>query len=101
MLDLDLPSGSTIHADRAYNDYKEEDSLHEAANIILQPQRKSNSKRPLALCKEFVSKPIRQRVETAFSQITKLFPKHIHAVTAQGFALKVICFLLAYSFQCL
>lgn len=100
-LDLDLPEGSRIHADRAYNDYGEEDLLLETAGIALQPQRKKNSKRPLALCREFVFKPVRQQVEIAFSQITNLFPKHIHAVTGDGFALKVICFLLAYSFQCL
>ncbi len=97
--DLDLPAGSLIHADRAYTDYAEEDLLQEAAAIILQPQRKKNSKRPLPLYKEFLFKPVRQQVEIAFSQITKLFPKHIHAVTAQGFAIKVICFLLVYSFQ--
>jgi hypothetical protein len=99
--DLDLPSGSLIHADRAYNDYSEEDLLLEAAGITLQPQRKKNSKRPLALCKEFLFKPVRQCIETAFSQITNLFPKHIHAVTAEGFVLKVVCFLLAYSLHCL
>jgi hypothetical protein len=79
--------------------------LQQAAAITLQPQRArrapENSKRPLALCREFLFKPTRQRIETAFSQVTKLFPKHIHAVTANGFVLKVICFLLAYSFQCL
>jgi hypothetical protein len=100
-LDLDLPAGSLIHADRAYTDYREEDLLLCAGQFLLQPQRKKNSKRPLALCKEFLFKPVRQQVEIAFSQITKLFPKHIHAVTANGFALKVVCFLLAYSFQCL
>ena len=100
-LDLDLPCGSLVHADGAYNDYREEDLLAETAGITLQPQRKRNSKRPLAACKEFLFKPIRQQVEIAFSQITNLFPRHIHAVTADGFVLKVVCFLLAYSFQCL
>ena len=99
--DLDLPVGSVLHADRAYNDYGEEDLLLEAAGITLQPQRKKNSRRPLALCKEFMFKPVRQHVEIAFSQITNLFAKHIHAVTTHGLVLKVICFLLAYSFQCL
>ena len=99
--DLDLPAGSLIHADRAYNDYREEDLLQEAGAITLQPQRKKNSKRPLPLCLEFLFKPVRQYVEIAFSQITNLFPRHIHAVTADGFALKVVCFLLAYSLRCL
>ena len=99
--DLDLPVGSRIHADRAYNDYGEEDLLLEAAGIVLQPQRKKNSKRPLPLCQEFLFKPVRQQVEIAFSQITNLFPRHIHAVTPDGFVLKVVCFLLAYSLRCL
>lgn len=101
LLDLDLPVGSTLHADRAYNDYAEEDWLAAAAQINLQPLRKKNSKRPLPAWLEFLSKPVRQRIETAFSQVTNFFPKHIHAVTAQGFVLKVVCFLLAYSIQCL
>jgi hypothetical protein len=36
-------------------------------------------------------------VETAGSLIERLLPKHIHAVTSQGFELKVILFVLAYS----
>lgn len=99
--DLDLPEGSLLVADRAYTDYGEEDLLSDAAGLTLQPQRKKNSKRPLAVCREFVLKPVRQQIETAFSQITLRFPKHIHAVTAKGFALKVVCFLLTYSIQCL
>jgi hypothetical protein len=98
--DLDLPQGSILYADRAYNDYGFEDLLHEAG-IILQAQRKKNSTRPLSLCREFIGRPVRQRIETTFSQVTLRFPKHIHAVTAQGFVLKIICFLLAYSFQSL
>jgi len=99
--DLDLPCHSLLLGDGAYNDYKEEDLLHDAAHIWLQPQRKKNSKRPLSACREFLFKPTRQRIETTFSQVTRLFPKHIQAVTANGFMLKIICFLLAYSFQCL
>jgi len=98
---LDLPVGALIHADRAYTDYAEEDLLQAAGGLTLQPQRKKNAKRLLPLCKEFVSKPIRQRIETSFSQLTNLFPKHIHAVTARGFVLKIICFLLAFAIQCL
>jgi hypothetical protein len=105
LLNLDLPAGSTLLGDRAYNDYyndyEEEDWLQAAGEVTLQPQRKKNSKRPLPTWLEFLGKPVRQRIETSFSQITSLFPKHIHAVTPQGFVLKVICFLLAFSIQCL
>jgi len=93
--DCDLPEDATIHGDRAYTDYQEEDLLQQAGKITLQPQRKKNSKRPLPLCLEFLGKPLRQRVETTFSQIEALLPRHIHAVTEKGFVLKTICFLLA------
>jgi hypothetical protein len=54
-LDLDLPAGSLIHADRAYTDYSEEDLLSDAAGIVLQPQRMKNSKRP---CLGVASSPL-------------------------------------------
>lgn len=98
--DLDLPAEAVIHADRAYTDYPEEDLLQEAGQIILRPQRKKNSQRPLPVlpvCLEFLGKPVRQRVETTFSQIEALLPRHIHAVTQKGFVLKTICFLLVTS----
>jgi hypothetical protein len=101
LLALDLPRGATVHGDRAYTDYQEEDLLQEAGQITLQPQRKRNAKRVLPPWLEFLAKPVRQRVETTFSQVTSLFPKHINAVTPQGFILKVTCFLLAFAFHCL
>jgi hypothetical protein len=100
-LNLDLPAGSVIHADKGYNDYGEEDLLWHAGELLLKPLRKSNSKRAMPPWVEFVSKPVRQQVETAISQITALFPKHIHAVTAQGLQLKLMCFVLAYAISCL
>lgn len=95
--DLNLPPEAVLHGDRAYTDYQEEDLLHQAAGVVLRSQRKKNSKRPLPLCLEFLGKPVRQRVETTFSQLEALLPHHIHAVTPQGFVLKIICFLLTVS----
>ena len=43
----------------------------------------------------FLFKPVRQQIEIAFRQITRLFPRHIHAVTAKGFVLKIICLRLS------
>ena len=86
---------------RAYTDYQQEDLLQEAGAVTLQPQRKRNAKRVLPLCLEFLSKPVRQRVETSFSQVTSRFPRHINAVTAKGFVLKVTCFLIAFALHCL
>jgi hypothetical protein len=36
-------------------------------------------------------------VETVFSQLTSLFPKHIHAVTLAGFLLKLALFIFAFT----
>jgi transposase len=98
---LDLSAGSTIHADKGYTDYQEEDLLQEAGGIKLLSQRKRNAKRQRPLWEEFVSSPLRKRVETTFSRLTNWFPRHIHAVTRRGFMLKLVCFLVAFSMDCL
>ncbi len=99
-LELDLPEGSIICADKAYTDYEYEDLLEEVG-LHLKAQRKENSKRQMPMWEEFLGKPIRQYIETVFSQLTNFFPKKIHAVTPRGFELKIVCFLLALSIQCL
>jgi hypothetical protein len=45
----------------------------------------------------FLKEVYRKRIETTFSGITAYFPKKIHAVTAQGFILKLILFTFAYT----
>src|SRR5215471_18158086 len=42
----------------------------------------------------------RKMIETAGSLIEQMLPKSIHAVTPQGFELKVALFLVAYSLSC-
>jgi IS5 family transposase len=46
-LDLELPEGATIHADKGYTDYHYEDLLEEVG-VKLLSQRKKRSKRPSA-----------------------------------------------------
>ena len=41
-----------------------------------------------------------KRIETAGSLIEQMLPKSIHAVTPQGFELKVALFVVAYSLNC-
>src|SRR5256712_9830105 len=93
----ELPDGSIIYADKAYNDYEIEDLLKEVDHIQLIPIRKKNSKRALPLYISFVHCYHRKRVETAGSLIAQLLPKSIHAVTSQGFELKVALFVIASS----
>ena len=97
--DFDLPSGSTVYADKIYNDYLVEDCLLEDGNINFSPFRKSNSKRPDPPWIRFLQHHYRKIVETSGSLVERLLPKHIHATNAAGFELKVILFVLALSFD--
>jgi len=58
----------------------------------------ATSKPPNAI--SFVQSYHRKRVETAGSLIEQLLPKSIHAVTSQGFELKVALFVIASSLNC-
>ncbi len=40
---------------------------------------------------------MRKRIEMAFSQLTALFPRHIHATSFRGFLLKVSWFVIAFA----
>jgi hypothetical protein len=94
--DWDVPIGSWLTGDKAYNDYTVEDILHEAGRELL-PLRKKNSLRPLPPYFQYLQASVRKIVETTGSLIERLLPKSIHAVTARGFELKVALFVLACS----
>jgi DDE family transposase len=98
---LDVPEGSHIYADKAYNNYEMEDVLLEAAEIHLSPIRKKDSKRTLPPYMEYVQHYYRKRIETVGSLLERMLPKTMHAVTAAGFELKVFLLVLAYSINCL
>ena len=91
---FDLPPGSVVYADKAYCDYGIEDAL-KAADIHLKPLRKKNSKRQYPPWEVYLQHAYRKRVETSNSLIEQLLPKSIHAVTAEGFELKVFLFIIA------
>ena len=93
---FELPTGSTVYADSACTHYAGEDVMKEAG-IWLQPIRKKNSKRPVPPYVAYLQSRGRKIVETTGSLIERLLPKSIHAVTAQGFELKVMLFVLAVS----
>lgn len=97
---FDLPAGAKIIGDKAFNHYQIEDDLAGVA-IQLAPLRKKNSKRAISGCETYLRSIDRKYVETVGSLITRRFPKSIHAVTAAGFELKILLFVLAYSIDCL
>jgi hypothetical protein len=99
-LAFNLPHGSVVFGDKAYSNYTHEDNLKKTKNIDLEPLRKSNSRRMRDTGDEMIIKRKRKPIETLFSSITRLLPKHIHAVTAKGFFKKIFCFVLAHCMSC-
>ena len=89
----ELPPEASVYGDSAYTDYKIEDDLFLKQLILLKIQRKSNSKRKDT--KQAVQEKLkmRKRVETTISDIKKMFPRTIHAVTLNGFLIKLILFV--------
>lgn len=94
--DFELPPGAEVYADKAFNDYRVEDDLAEVG-IKLLPIRKKNSHRPYPPWVAAWVSAHRKVVETAGSLINRCLPKSIHAVTAAGFEMKVVLFVLGLS----
>jgi hypothetical protein len=98
---FDVPEGSQVYADTAYNDHAMEDVLLESAHIQLYPIRKKHSTRTLPPYIAYVQHDYRKRIDTVGSLLERMLPNTMHAVTAAGFEWKVFLFVLAYSMNCL
>ena len=98
---VDLPAGSVLYGDSAYTLYELEEWFKETEGIELKICRKKNSKRPDAPYEAFVKTAMRKRIETAISELVELTPHSIHAVTKEGFLLKILLFVLAYQMKTL
>ncbi|WP_181309091.1 IS982 family transposase [Rufibacter sp. XAAS-G3-1] len=96
-MNVELPPQSSLYADSAYTNYEIEDLLAECGQVSLLTQRKSNSKRKDSPAMEYIKTAMRKKIETTFSEITATFPRSIHAVTPEGFLLKIVLFLFAYT----
>ncbi len=96
-MQVDLPTGSALYGDSGYTDYEQEDLYAECDQIYFKIHRKKNSLRSDPAWEVFLKKNFRKPIENVFSQITNLFPRKIHAVTAEGFLLKLFLFLLAFT----
>lgn len=88
-----LPAEASLYGDSAYTDYGLEDIALERKCILLKIQRKSNAKRIDTLEQKYEKLKMRKRVETAISDIKKMFPRTIHAVTLEGFLIKLTLFV--------
>ena len=81
----------------AYTDYSIGEEAKQGDDINLLIQRKSNSTRKDEPWMRFIKEQSRKRIETTFSEIKNLFLKKIHAVTFNGFLLKILMFVVAYT----
>lgn len=98
-LPLLLPISAQVYADAAFTDYQAEDALLEADSVVLQVVRKRNSTRLGSPTLVYIEQTTRHPVETVFSQITLCFPKSIHAVTLDGFLLKLVTVIFARTLE--
>jgi hypothetical protein len=99
-MDINLPEGAQLYADKAYTDYDYETDLKDQNKITLLPIRKSNSTRAH---EEEVAKTLsqgRKRIETTFSQMSAKLPRRIAAVTAAGLESKVLALFVALAICC-
>ena len=93
-LPFDLPPGATVYGDKAYVQQVLE-MLFKDYGIDYAPMRRSNAKVPDPAWKRFMQSVKRQCIETTNSLFERIMPKHIHAVTKEGFETKVALFVIA------
>ena len=98
-LPLAVAPESKIYGDSAYTDYTVEDDIRNGDLIELMIQRKSNSKRPDEPWIRFLKLQMRKGIETTFSMLKGLFLRKIHAVTFKGFILKILMFIIGFTFN--
>jgi hypothetical protein len=97
VLPLSLPAGSELFVDSGYTDYAAEDVAQELDGLTFAVQRKRNSRRGDEPWRAYYKQLMRKRIETVFSQIKAMFPRHIHATSFRGFLLKVSMFVIAFA----
>ena len=99
LMEIDLPQGASIYGDKAYTQYSFEDDLQEFEKIKLIADRKTNATRQHSGYVRYLQSVLRKRIETTFSQLTSMFPRKIHAVTKEGFLLKLVIFIISFSVE--
>lgn len=93
---LQLPPLSTLFGDSGFTDYTHEEDMKEGQNIDMKIARKKNAKKQHAPWWNYMINGQRKPIETTFSELTALLARKIHAVTRQGFILKVVLVIFAH-----
>ena len=85
--------------DSGYTDYAAEDAAREADGVAFAVQRRRNSRRWDEPWRAYYKQLMRKRIESVFSQVTAMFPRHVHATSFRGFLLKVSWFIIAFTLE--
>lgn len=93
---FNLPEGSSIFADSAFQDYQVEDISSQLDGCSWEVCRKKNTLRGDIYQIVLWKKHMRRQIESTFSAINSLLPHSIHAVTTNGFLIKCFVFVFAY-----
>jgi hypothetical protein len=83
-----------------YESYLYEDLLREAQGVVPMVIRRGNSRRYVPWL-QYLAIVGRRVVETVGGMLHAMFPRRIHAVTQEGFVIKVLSFVLAHNLKLL
>lgn len=93
---IDLPAGSDLYGDAAYLNQEIKDLLLDFKGVTLKAATKRNTLIRNTWADELENRYYRKRIENTFADITAKFPRKLHAVTAKGFLLKILCFIIMF-----
>jgi hypothetical protein len=96
VMDINLPENGDLYGDAAYLNQQHRELLLEFNQIRLKAATKKNSVVKNTWAEELENRYYRKTIENTFAEINAKFPKKIHAVTAKGFLLKILCFIIMY-----
>nr|WP_232822397.1 transposase [Thermus sediminis] len=88
LLPLDLSEGAELYLDRGYESHLYEDLLREAQGVVPMVIRRGKGRRYVPWL-QYLAIVGRRVVETVGGMLHAMFPRRIHAVTREGFVIKV------------
>jgi hypothetical protein len=95
-MDLNLPENSDLYGDAAYINKEQKELYEEYNKISIKAATKKNSLERNTWAEELENKYYRKTIENTFSNITAKLPKKTHAVTAKGFLIKILIYIIMY-----
>jgi hypothetical protein len=98
-IEYNLSPESELFADAAYSDLEFESEMMEIKGIKWSADRKSNQKNQHSQEVKARIMKARKRIETVFSEFKSMFKRYLHAVTIEGFMLKIKFFICAYQLK--